>query len=217
MPKNETPVSEKALPSAKPNGVGSALRRESELVRDKAEIFHCTDVRTMDAKRFIELMRDTVMPSLGSRTGSHGWKSLMPGCALPWANAKVEGTDFVPKDTQRFLNALHTANLLLQKRTEAYQLVVRADDEELQSPDQPVELTGAHGKSKQLWRKIKSDLVPRLWRTLIQASKSGQQKRRKLIQKCRDDPSFMLDFGLICSIVCVCVCMCACVHVCVCT
>ena len=82
--------------------------------------FHCSDVRNMDTKAFINFFRDNVMQSLsGSNSSSgQGWRLL---CGT---KGKVQGRDFVPPATQNYLNALHTANLLLQKRTRAYELVI---------------------------------------------------------------------------------------------
>ena len=167
---------------------GSMARR----MRKKPPHFHCSHVRNMDTKTFTVFFNENIMPgpSVSGRNSSsaQGWRFF---CGT---KGKAEGRDFVrpaKKDYQNYLNALHTANGLLQKRTEAYELVMAADDlppnaerEASQDATSRSAWQGAPGKSHHLW-KGQSDLL---------RSREGETKRQELLNKC-SDPKFMLDFG----------------------
>ena len=110
----------------------------------------------------------------------------------------MQGDAPLPPKTQKYLNALHTSNLLLQKRTKAYFLVVNSDDQPLQAQEEAQ--TGGDEKaprspSRLLWKKVQEKYVACKWQAVIQQSSAGQKCRTELIRKCREEPEFMLDFG----------------------
>jgi hypothetical protein len=156
-------------------------------------VFHCQDVRTMSKAEFIEFFQDNVMQSLVASTAVQGWRmpSLFGCSAQSWKEGKVE-------ETQHYINALHTANLLLQKRTKAYALVTGAEDKKRTSKWEHIKGMSAAQLNVSLAEagemQEKTELTAGLWQRLVEVSRSGSKKRRELMEK-SEDPTFMLDFG----------------------
>ena len=120
----------------------SDVQNDNELL-----INHAQEVNDKDTKEFIEFVKDTVLQSID--VSQRRW-------------SQVQGDAPLPPKTQKYLNALHTSNLLLQKRTKAYFLVVNSDDQPLQAQEEAQ--TGGDEKaprspSRLLWKKVQEKLT----------------------------------------------------------
>ena len=184
MSKAPKPSQVAASPAA-----SSPLRRICKQV--DSNLFHCSEVRNMDKATFIKFVQDCVVPSVDSGDRATSQKRVLA-----------------------YFNALHNANLLLQKRTMAFGLVLGSDDEghccaNAEKPTPQVVGTQTRNRSQDLWKRLKlavksprgikvsrqaSDPAPTSWTKLAASITAGASRRRELIEKCKD-PLFMLDFG----------------------
>ena len=118
-------------------GVGRAIERASAMNQvapetaagGEEEFFCCSDLDKKDNDAFVEWWANRVvildLNSALAEAGRTTWTCL-PSLTGP-APGEVEGV--YPTNTQHFLNALHSANLMLQKDTQCFKLIVQADDQ----------------------------------------------------------------------------------------
>ena len=93
------------------------------------EFFCCSDLDKKDNDAFAEWWVNRVvildLNSALAEAGRPTW-TCFPSLTGP-AAGEVEGV--YPTKTQHFLNALHSANLMLQKDTQCFKLILQADDQ----------------------------------------------------------------------------------------
>ena len=123
--------------SFRTEGVVRAIERASAMNQvapetaagGEEEFFRCSDLDKKDNDAFVEWWANRVvildLNSALAEAGRTAWTCL-PSLTGP-APGEVEGV--YPTNTQHFLNALHSANLMLQKDTQCFKLIVQADDQ----------------------------------------------------------------------------------------
>jgi len=169
----------------------------------KHDHFRCMDVQLMSNAEYADWFLHAVDRMDDARAPRLSLYELSKTLASVAVSLGQDQDDHRYTDsTQRFLNKLHTANLLLQGQTEFFKLLVAADNDgtsagELGSPEKiegwDVHLPTTPSKAKVMWNKIrkrfrKGDDV---WDHMLD---DGQKKRRDLLERSLD-PDFMLEFG----------------------
>ena len=108
------------------------------------------------------------------------------------------------KVAQKYLNALHGANLLLQKETLSYKIIMMADDvgpdldthHKDKTWDSKLKLAGEGSRDwKQIRKAFKQDQDVCEILDMYPHDTEGQMSRKILVKKFRTDPDLFLNFG----------------------
>ena len=178
-----------ARDKAMPQMITTSKVTPSHKDRAESRYWSVENVRGMDNQEFQQFVLDNVVEVSTSLKSN----SIVPHTSQ--------------HDIEEYLTALHTANIVLQKRTEGYCWVFAADDKELNKEgsepgsgdgatkyDPPVNVPS---KGRSLWNIAKPQQMQKkaLWRKVMEAASAGQKTRSELIERCRTDPRFMLEIG----------------------
>jgi hypothetical protein len=163
---------------------------------DATGFFRCADVRGKSDEEFADWFVHAVDRIEDAAPGRMPWRGEL------WSGAGDEHR--YPESTQECLNKLHTANLLLQGQTEAFRMVMDADDIRYSNPvqdsTQGASSLGLESVSpstaKKLWQKVRDQTLKGndVWQQVMDSKWDGQRIRSALLDRCRD-ASFMLEFG----------------------
>ncbi len=97
---------------------------------------------------------------------------------------------------QKYLSALHGANLLVQKEAASYRIVTMADN--LNNRHSPAHKHQTESGVSRDWKQIKKSFLAQEVSEILKMNphmREGHVLRRLLIQKYSADPDFFLNFG----------------------